>query len=229
MKKVIKSISKQALAPSKSNQKLSPKKSVTTNGDALIKSRDRVREKGEVFTELREINNILDLTADAHRNYKNQRILEPACGNGNFLVVILQRRLADIAKTFKKSQNKEIEFAILTALSTIYGVDIMPDNIVEARDRLWHEAKDTYESLVTRTKRHEEWYLAVEEILETNIQLGDMLNGKDKIEFTEWTSPKEGYFIRNIYRLLDMEFGINTSIARLPLTHYLKLAEVYHA
>ena len=63
-----------------------------------IKSRDRVRNRGEVFTELREINNILDLTADAHRNYKDQRILEPACGNGNFLVVILERRLADIKK-----------------------------------------------------------------------------------------------------------------------------------
>ena len=191
-----------------------------------IKSRDRVREKGEVFTELREINNILDLTADAHRNYKNQRILEPACGNGNFLVVILQRRLNDIAKTFKKS---EIEFAILTALSTIYGVDIMPDNIVEARDRLWHEAKNTYETLVARAKRHEEWYLAVEKILETNIQLGDMLNGKDKVEFTEWTSPKTGFFVRNMYRLLDMELGINESIERTPMTHYLKLAEVAHA
>ena len=194
-----------------------------------IKSRDRVREKGEVFTELREINNILDLTADAHRNYKNQRILEPACGNGNFLIVILQRRLADIAKTFKKTQQDEVEFAILTALSTIYGIDIMPDNIVEARDRLWHEAKNTYENLVTRTKHREQWYLAVEQILETNIQLGDMLNGKDKVEFTEWTSPKGGYFVRNIYRLLDMELGISKSTARLPMTHYLQLAEVRHA
>ena len=143
--------------------------------------------------------------------------------------MILQRRLADIAKAFKKSQNKEIEFAILTALSTIYGVDIMPDNIVEARDRLWHEARGTYEALIPRTKRHEEWYLAVDQILEANIQLGDMLNGKDKIEFTEWTSPKSGYFIRNIYRLLDMELGVSASIARLPLVHYLKLAEVTHA
>ena len=194
-----------------------------------VRSRDRVRERGEVFTELREINNMLDLTADAHRNYKDQRILEPACGNGNFLVVILQRRLADIAKTFKKNQQDEIEFAILTALTTMYGVDIMPDNIVEARDRLWHEAKNTYEALVSRSKRREAWYLAVEQILETNIQLGDMLNGKGEVEFTEWSSPKNGYFVRNIYRLLDMEIGISKSTARTPMTHYLKLAEVRHA
>ena len=193
-----------------------------------IKSRTRVRERGEVFTELREIISILNLTDDAHRNYKNQRILEPACGNGNFLVVILQRRLEDIAKAFKKTQQDEIEFAILTALSTMYGVDIMPDNIVEARDRLWHEAKATYEKLVTRTKRREAWYLAVGTILETNIQLGDMLNGKTDVTFTEWTSPKAGYFVRNTYRLLDMELGIQKSIERTPMTHYLELTEVQH-
>lgn len=193
-----------------------------TNG---IKSRARVRDKGEVFTELREINNILDLTADAHRNYKDQRILEPACGNGNFLVVILQRRLADIAATFKKSQHQEIEFAILTALTTIYGVDIMPDNIVEARDRMWHEAKATYEAKVPRGKQTEQWHDAVHTILDTNIQLGDMLMGKDKIEFTEWTSPKVGYFVRNVYRLVDMELGINKAIRRIPLAHYASLGE----
>ncbi|MFZ1243028.1 MAG: hypothetical protein WAQ22_02685, partial [Candidatus Saccharimonas sp.] len=165
----------------------------------------------------------------AHRNYKDQRILEPACGNGNFLVVILQRRLADIAKTFKRTQQDEIEFAVLTALSTIYGVDIMPDNIVDARDRLWHTAKNTYEALIARSKRREAWYRSIDKILETNIQLGDMLNGKDRITFTEWTSPKSCYFVRNIYRLVDMELGISTSIQRVPMTHYLKLSEVKHA
>lgn len=190
-----------------------------------IKSRARVRDKGEVFTELREINNILDLTADAHRNYKNQRILEPACGNGNFLVVILQRRLADIAGSFKKTQYRQAEFAILTALSTIYGVDIMPDNVVEARDRMWHEAKATYEAKVPRSMQTEQWHDAVRTILDTNIQLGDMLMGKDKIEFTEWSSPKVGYFVRNIYRLVDMELGINKAIRRIPLTNYTALGE----
>ena len=76
-----------------------------TNG---IKSRDRVRDKGEVFTELREINNILDLRPMLTEITKDQRILEPACGNGNFLVVILQRRLADIAATFKNLNTKRL-------------------------------------------------------------------------------------------------------------------------
>lgn len=192
-----------------------------------IKSRVRVRERGEVFTELREINNILDLTADAHRNYKDQRILEPTCGNGNFLVVILERRLADINKTFKKKDQDGVEFAILTALSTMYGVDIMPDNIKECHERLFKTIELFYKERVPTKKRRQDFFDAVKEILKTNIQLGDMLNGKDKITFIEYTAPRDFYFIRNEYSLTDMELGIASSKKRIPPTHYLKIGAKY--
>lgn len=190
-----------------------------------IKSRVRVRERGEVFTELREINNILDLTADAHRNYKDQRILEPACGNGNFLVVILERRLADIKKALKKKDQDGTEFAILTAISTIYGVDIMQDNINECHKRLLEIIEKFYKDRVPTKKRRPEFFDTVKEILRTNIQVGDMLNGKEKIVFVEYTAPRDFYFIRNTYRLIDMELGINSSIKRVRPTHYLKIGE----
>ena len=192
-----------------------------------IKSRTRVRERGEVFTELREINNILDLTADAHRNYKDQRILEPACGNGNFLVIILERRLADIKKAVKKKDQDGTEFAILTALSTMYGVDIMPDNIKECHQRLFDIVEAFYKERVPTKKRRPEFLFAVKEILRTNIQLGDMLNGKDKITFVEYTAPRDFYFIRNVYHLTDMELGILSSKERIKPTHYLKIGEQY--
>ena len=188
-----------------------------------IKSRDRVRNRGEVFTELREINNILDLTADAHRNYKDQRILEPACGNGNFLVVILERRLADIKKAIKKKDQDDTEFAILTALSTMYGVDIMPDNIKECHERLKSIIEKFYKERVPTKNRRPEFFDAVKEILRTNIQLGDMLNGKEKIIFVEYTVPRDYYFVRNEYRLIDLELGINLSKKRTRPTHYLKI------
>lgn len=188
-----------------------------------IKSRDRVRNRGEVFTELREINNILDLTADAHRNYKDQRILEPACGNGNFLVVILERRLADIKKAIKKKNQDDTEFAILTALSTMYGVDIMPDNIKECHDRLMTIIEKFYKERVPKKNRRSEFFDAVKEILRTNIQLGDMLNGKEKISFMEYRESHSYHFVRNEYRLVDMELGIVSSIKRIRPTHYLKI------
>lgn len=192
-----------------------------------IKSRDRVRNRGEVFTELREINNILNLTADAHRNYKDQRILEPACGNGNFLVVILERRLKDIKDSFKKKDQDGIEFAILTALSTMYGVDIMPDNIKECHERLMTLIERFYKERVPAKNRRTEFFGAVKEILRTNIQLGDMLNGKEKIYFVEYTVPRDYYFVRNEYRLVDLELGINLSKKRIKPTHYLKIGEGY--
>lgn len=197
--------------------------------DQGIKSRTRVRERGEVFTELREINNILDLTADAHRNYKDQRILEPACGNGNFLVVILERRLNDIKKSFKKKDQDGIEFAILTALSTMYGVDIMPDNIEECHRRLRTIIEKFYKERIPKKNRRLEFFDAVEEVLHTNIQLGDMLNGKEKISFVEYTSPRDFYFVRNEYRLAEMELRIVSSKKRIKPTHYLKLGKEENA
>ena len=199
------------------------KTNIATVGGKQIKSRVRVRERGEVFTELREINNILDLTADAHRNYKDQRILEPACGNGNFLVVILERRLADIGKTFKKKDQDGTEFAILTALSTMYGVDIMPDNISECHERLFGIIESFYKERVPTKRRRPDFFDAVKEILRTNIQLGDMLNGKDRITFVEYAVPRDFYFVRNEHSLVDMELKIISSKKRIPPTHYLKI------
>lgn len=195
-----------------------------SNKNIGIKSRARVRARGEVFTELREINNILDLTADAHRNYKDQRILEPACGNGNFLVVILERRLADVKKAFKKKEQDNIEFAILTALSTMYGVDIMPDNISECHARLTDIIEKFYKERIPAKNRRADFLMSVKEVLRTNVQLGDMMDGKEKITFVEYTSPRDFYFVRNYYRLIDLDLGINnSSIKRIQPTHYLKI------
>ena len=188
-----------------------------------IKSRKRVRDAGEVFTELREVNNILDLTADAHSNYKSQRILEPACGNGNFLVRILQRRLDDIMRSIKKKDQDLFEFRILTALSTMYGVDIMPDNIVECRDRLFHEIKTVYFERTPKKNRREEFFVAVERILETNIILGDFLNGQDKIIFSEYSAITEGHFKINKFLLKNLVNGDNEPISSSPIIHYLNL------
>lgn len=188
-----------------------------------IKSRKRVRDAGEVFTELREVNNILDLTADAHSNYKSQRILEPACGNGNFLVRILQRRIEDIKKSISKKNQNLFEFHILTALSTMYGVDIMPDNIAECRDRLWHEVKKAYDERVPKKNHREEFFKAVEKILKTNIILGDFLNEQDRIIFSEYSAVKEGYFKISQFLLKDLVDGKNESISSNPIIHYLNL------
>lgn len=100
-----------------------------------IKSRKRVAEKGEVFTAEREVNAMLDLVKQETERI-DSRFLEPACGNGNFLVEILRRKLVVVRRQYEK-QLSELELQTTIALSSIYGVDIMKDNIEECCQRLF--------------------------------------------------------------------------------------------
>ncbi len=98
-----------------------------------IKSRERVRDLAEVFTAEREVNEMLDLVKEMSYHL-DARFLEPSCGNGNFLVAILQRKLKSLEKDCR--QQKDYEYGVLRALASIYGVDISDDNVKEARERL---------------------------------------------------------------------------------------------
>ena len=99
-----------------------------------IKSRERVAERGEVFTAEREVNAMLDLVKQETERI-DSRFLEPACGTGNFLVEILRRKLEVIRRQYQKRLG-ELELQTTIALSSIYGVDIMKDNVEECCGRL---------------------------------------------------------------------------------------------
>lgn len=120
---------------------------------AIIKSRAWVRAHGEVYTPQRLVCAILDNIPEAACQI-GSTYLEPACGNGNFLAEILRRKL-DRCVT---------EQDCIVALSSIYGIDILPDNVAEARQRL-------LEIFETRCGRTEE----AAKILDWNIVCGDFL------------------------------------------------------
>lgn len=126
--------------------------------EKLVKSKQRVDEHGEVFTARREVEAMCDLVAGECRRV-DARFLEPACGEGNFLVEILSRKL-------ETAQNS---IQALSALASLYGVDILPDNVTRCRHRLWERLKaafpDTPEADAQR-------------ILNTNILCGNALSGK---------------------------------------------------
>lgn len=77
-----------------------------------IKSKERVAERGEVFTSEREVNAMLDLVKDECIR-PDSRFLEPACGDGNFLSAILKRKLAEISRKYKKSPRDYEKQAII--------------------------------------------------------------------------------------------------------------------
>ena len=97
-----------------------------------IKSRENVRERGEVFTAEREVKAMCDLIGDDIADIE-KRVLEPAAGNGNFLVEILQRRINAVTKSFNNGQRA---FRFLVALSNIYAIELDRENVLEARQRL---------------------------------------------------------------------------------------------
>lgn len=158
-----------------------------------IKSRQRVAEHGEVYTAEREVKAMCDLVSDECRRI-DSRFLEPACGDGNFLAEILSRKLAAVKKKYKKSVI-DYEKNALLAVSSIYGVDILADNVAACRERLFKIWQKEYKSVV-KTAYSEDTEKSVRFILSKNIVCGNALtlmcvdeNGIDTdtpIIFSEW-------------------------------------------
>lgn len=155
--------------------------------EKLIKSKERVKEFAEVYTPAWLVKAMCDLVDDEKNEGKKigdifTTVLEPACGNGNFLVEILERKL----KNCKTAED------VNHALMSIYGVDIQADNIVEAKERMYAMLKESgipFDSYTTGL------------ILNLNIQQGDFLtnkkaNGKDLI-FIDWS--KRNWTVPSLY------------------------------
>ena len=103
--------------------------------DKQVVSKQRVADHGEVYTHTREVNAMLDLVKQETERI-DSRFLEPACGTGNFLVEILNRKLAVAVTRYAKSQLEYERYAVL-AIASIYGIDILSDNVSACQDRLF--------------------------------------------------------------------------------------------
>ena len=148
-----------------------------------IKSRQRVADHGEVFTNPREVNAMLDLVHDESFRL-DSRFLEPACGDGNFLIEILRRKLSLLKDI--KSQTVW-EFKSLIAVGSCYGIDILPDNTEACHERLFAEVMRQMDKKDCSGGYEE----SLRYMLKKNIVCGDALTyrtaeGKP-ITFCEWT------------------------------------------
>jgi len=100
-----------------------------------VVSKKRVADHGEVFTGKREVLAMLDLVKQETERIES-RFLEPACGNGSFLTAILERKLRVVEARYGNSQLEYERYAML-AVSSIYGIDILEDNVSQCRERLF--------------------------------------------------------------------------------------------
>lgn len=157
---------------------------------AQIKSKQRVAERGEVLTGEREVNAMLDLVKQETERIES-RFLEPACGTGNFLVEILRRKLGVVDRRYKRSRH-EWERNAVVAVSSIYGIDILEDNVQDCRDRLFVLFSEFYERRFRRRVQHE-CRETVRYLLGRDIIWGDALDMKTvgpnpgPIIFSEWS------------------------------------------
>jgi len=164
----------------------------------LVKSKQRVADHGEVSTPAWMVEAMLDLVKDeTHRI--DARFLEPACGSGNFLVRVLQRKLAAVQLKYGKSEFERRHYA-LYALMCIYGIELLPDNIAESRDNLLDIVAD-----FLGIDETSELYRAAFQVLSINLVHGDALTMLSSdgapITFAEWGNLGKGKFQRRDFRL----------------------------
>ena len=216
-----------------------------TKANQQIKSKKRVTDHGEVFTAQREVNAMLDLVKQETERI-DSRFLEPACGTGNFLIEILRRKLEVVNNRYRKNQLEYERYAVI-AISSIYGIDLLQDNIEECRQRLYDVFDKQYTSNF-KNNCNDDCKTSISFILERNILIGNPLTLKTvededaPIVFSEWSAVNGSMIKRRDYTLANLlqsqpmdepnlfsDLGdqafIPTPVAEFPLTHFLKLAE----
>lgn len=196
------------------NKEKPEKENSKDNSEEIIqvKSKERVKDFGEVFTNPREVKAMLDLVKD--ESYRIEAtFLEPACGTGNFLVEILDRKLKTVSEV-ATNKSEWVNLA-LVAVGAIYGIDIQKDNVEESIERLLTivESKcvELYESFSENEKN------AFEFIMKENIIHGNGLTGmlckangeesKRELMFSEWDFSsliKENYVERKLFSMNKM-------------------------
>ncbi len=220
--------------------------------DKHVVSKKRVADHGEVYTRAREVNAMLDLVKQETERIES-RFLEPACGTGNFLIEVLKRKLAVVANRYKRSQLEFERYAVL-AISSVYGIDILEDNIEVCRNRLFYLFDENYLSMYQK-KAKKACRETVRYILDRNIIHGDALNLKTvgenpkPIIFSEWSFVKGSMIKRRDFAFhqlipekkqkqralfdtapsqkndLGNEVFIPEPVREYPLIHFLRIAD----
>ena len=213
--------------------------------EKLVISRQRVTDHGEVYTSKREVNAMLDLVAQETERI-DSRFLEPACGTGNFLSEILQRKLNIVKSRYSKSQLEFERYAIL-AISSIYGIDILEDNVQQCRSRMLEIFRTEYEG-VYKQNTNPDCLRSAKFILDRNIEWGDALTlmtvaaKPQPIVFSEWSAvngsmlKRRDFSFKNLiahesmrdlplFSDLGDDVFIPTPLKEFPLVHFLKVAD----
>jgi hypothetical protein len=215
------------------------------NKEQQIKDKSRVSNFGEVLTSKREVLDMLDLV-NTETSRLDSRFLEPACGDGNFLTEVLNFKLNILEKNYSKNQYEFEKFSI-QIFTSIYGIDILEDNIISARERLFNQYFDLYNKKF-KSNINQKLLDCIKYILKLNLVHADALSLKnvknDKfIIFSEWSLvndkiKRRDFEFKNLIDYAPFEKGtlfsdlgdeviIPSPIKEYPLTHFLDIIPKY--
>ena len=182
--------------------------------ERLIKSDERVKDHGEVYTPKHIVDDMLKLVKD--ESYRlDSTFLEPAAGNGNFLVEILRRKL-ETAKELGKGQLDRNTFI---AVTSIYSIDILMDNVMESKERMKGVITKAYGDIGVELS--EEMIGTIDYVMDKNIIWGNTLEGKrqdteEDIEIIEWEMDGDSV-TRKVYNFKYIGHGM---LGETPIREY---------
>ncbi|PIR17175.1 MAG: restriction endonuclease subunit M [Deltaproteobacteria bacterium CG11_big_fil_rev_8_21_14_0_20_49_13] len=217
----------------------------SVNQEKLVVSKKRVADHGEVYTAKREVNAMLDLVKQETERI-DSRFLEPTCGDGNFLAEVLERKLLIVENRYGKNQPEFERYAVV-AISSLYGIDILGDNVSKCKARLFRIFDDRYTGLYG-DKTKEECRDSVKYLLERNIIWGDALTlntigaTPKPIVFSEWSPVNSNMMKRRdfafhellshaatkelpLFSDLGEDVFIPDPVKEYPVTHFLRIAD----
>ena len=172
-----------------------------TDTERLVKSKQRVADHGEVFTPAWLVDDMLNLVSEEAARI-DSRILEPACGSGNFLVPAFLRKLKTVQARYGASEF-ELNHHALLALMYLYGIELLPDNAEECRTNLL----DTFCTFLG-VEKTSDYARAAYHVLASNIVEGDALTmtmrDGEPIVFPEWGYLGKGRFQRRDFHYEDL-------------------------
>ena len=164
----------------------------------LVKSKQRVADHGEVFTPAWMVEDMLNLVKGETERI-DSRFLEPACGDGNFLVEILKRKLASVEHKYGNSEFERQHFALF-ALMCLYAIELLSDNISDCRAKLLGIFSE-----YLKIDPANDVYRAGFYVLSQNLVHGDAMKMRTQddqaIIFAEWGYLGKGRYQRRDFRL----------------------------
>lgn len=169
--------------------------------ESLVKSKQRIADHGEVFTPAWMVEDMLNLVKSETERI-DARVLEPACGSGNFLVPVLARKLTTVQLKHRRSEFELHHYALLAVMCT-YGIELLEDNADECRINLAELLQAAF-----KLGGDDPLLLAAKNVLQVNIVRGDALTmtraDGTPIVFPEWAYLGKGKYQRRDFRFQDL-------------------------